>query len=81
MLRKVGAENGLVNVVQPTHLEGEGKLMASITMQRIAGAVISERLATESEVQQIINKLNDAAADSETVMSLPRVFQVWGRRA
>jgi hypothetical protein len=55
--------------------------MASITMQRIAGAVISERLATEIEVQQIINELNDAAEDSETVMSLPRVFQVWGRGA
>jgi len=70
-----------VNVVQPTHLEGEGKLMASITMQRIAGAVTTERLATESEVQQIISELNDAAEDSETVMSLPRVFQVWGRGA
>jgi hypothetical protein len=55
--------------------------MASITMQRIADSVISEKLATESEVQQIITKLNDAAADSKTVMSLPRVFQVWGRRA
>jgi ubiquinone/menaquinone biosynthesis C-methylase UbiE len=81
MLRKVGAENVLVNVIQPTHLEGEGKLMASITMQRIADSVISERLAAESEVQQIITELNDAAVDSETVMSLPRVFQVWGRRA
>ncbi len=80
MLRKTGAENVLVNVVQPTHLEGEGKLMAPITMQRIAGAVISEGLATESEVQQIINELHDVAADSETVMSLPRVFQVWGKR-
>jgi hypothetical protein len=80
MLRKAGAEHVLVNVVQPTHLEAEDKLMASITMQRIAGAVISERLAPESEVQQIINELHDIAADSETVMSLPRVFQVWGKR-
>jgi ubiquinone/menaquinone biosynthesis C-methylase UbiE len=79
MLRKAGAENVLVNVIQPTHLEGEGKRMASITMERIADAVVSERLATESEVQQIINELNDAAEDSETVMSLPRVFQVWCR--
>ena len=81
MLGKVGAENVLVNLVQPTHLEGEGKLMASITMQRIADSVISERLATESDVQQTVSELNDAAANSETVMSLPRVFQVWGRRA
>lgn len=70
-----------MSVVQPTHLEGEGKLMASITMQRIADTVISERLATESEVQQLINELNDAAEDSEIVMSLPKVFQVWGRGA
>ena len=80
MLREAGAENVLMSVIQPTHLEGEGKLMASITMQRIADAVISERLATESEVRQLINELNDAAEDSETVMSLPKVFQVWGRR-
>jgi 2-polyprenyl-3-methyl-5-hydroxy-6-metoxy-1,4-benzoquinol methylase len=81
MLRKAGAKHVQLNVVQPTHVQGEGKLMASITMQRIAGAVISERLATESEVQQIITELNDAAADSKTIMSLPRIFQVWGRRA
>jgi ubiquinone/menaquinone biosynthesis C-methylase UbiE len=80
MLREADAENVLMSVIQPTHLEGEGKLMASITMQRIADAVISERLATESEVRQLINELNDAAKDSETVMSLPKVFQVWGRR-
>jgi ubiquinone/menaquinone biosynthesis C-methylase UbiE len=79
MLRKAGARGLELNVVQPTHMQGEGKLMASITMERISGAVISEGLATESEVQQIVNELNHAATDSETVMSLPRVFQVWGR--
>jgi hypothetical protein len=25
--------------------------------------------------------LNHAAADCETVISLPRIFQVWGKRA
>src|SRR5436190_47163 len=79
MLRKAGAKGIQLNVVQPTHLQGEGKLMASMTMERISGAVISEGLATESEVQQIVNELNHAATDCETAMSLPRVFQVWGR--
>jgi hypothetical protein len=81
MLRKAGAKGVQLNVVQPTHMQGEGKLMASMTMERISGAVISEGLATESELQHIVNELNHAATDSETVMSLPRVFQVWGRRA
>jgi hypothetical protein len=55
--------------------------MAPITMERISGAVVSDRLATETDVHQIIDGLNDAAADSETVMSLPRIFQIWGKRA
>ena len=80
LLRKAGAIGVQINVVQPTHIEGEGKLMASITMERISGAVISEKLVTKDEVQQIVSELNNAAADFQTVMSLPRVFQVWGKR-
>lgn len=81
MLRQSGVKGVQVNVVQPTHLEGDGKFIASITMQRISGSVISEGLATEDEVASIVNGLNDAAEDPETVMSVPRVFQTWGRRA
>ncbi len=80
MLRKAGVKEIQVNVVQPTHIEGDGKLMASITMARVADSVIAEGLASETEVEQIIAGLNDAAADSEYVMSLPRIFQVWGWR-
>jgi predicted O-methyltransferase YrrM len=81
MLRKAGAERIQINVVQPAHLEGDGKFMASITMERISGSLVSEGLATEAEVEQVIARLNEAAADTETLMSLPRVFQTWGRRA
>jgi len=41
----------------------------------------AEGFATEDEVRQILTELNHAAADSETVLSLPRIFQVWGKRA
>lgn len=81
MLRKAGVEGVQVNVVQPTHLEGDGKFIASITMQRIAGSIVAEGLATEEEVEQVISGLNEAATDHETLMSLPRIFQTWARRA
>jgi ubiquinone/menaquinone biosynthesis C-methylase UbiE len=81
MLRRAGIQAVELNVIQPAHIHGEGKLMASITMSRISGAGIAEGLATEDEVQQILTGLNEAAANCETVMSLPRIFQVWGKRA
>jgi 2-polyprenyl-3-methyl-5-hydroxy-6-metoxy-1,4-benzoquinol methylase len=81
MLRRAGIEGVELNVIQPAHIRGEGKLMAPLTMSRISGALTAEGLATESEAQQILIELNQAAADSETVISLPRIFQVWGKRA
>ena len=81
MLRRAGIKGIELNVVQPAHIHGEGKLMAPITMSRIADALIAEGLATESEVQQILTELDQIAADSETVISLPRIFQVWGKGA
>jgi hypothetical protein len=68
-------------VFQPAHIHGEGKLMAPITMSRISDALTAEGLATESEAQWILTELNHAAADCDTVISLPRIFQVWGKRA
>jgi ubiquinone/menaquinone biosynthesis C-methylase UbiE len=81
MLRRAGIQDIELNVVQPAHMHGEGKLMAPVTMSRIADALTGERLAIESEVQHILTELNHAAADSETIISLPRILQVWGKRA
>jgi len=81
LLRRAGLEGVELNVVQPVHIHGEGKLMAPITMARISDAVTAEGLATEGEVQHILTELNRAAVDSETVISLPRIVQVWGKRA
>jgi SAM-dependent methyltransferase len=79
MLRHAGAKEIEISVFQPAHIQGEGKLMARMTMERIGDAVISEGLATQSEVQQIINDLDAAAVNAEIVMSQPRIFQVWGK--
>ena len=55
--------------------------MASLTMARISDALTAEGLATEIEAKRILTELNHVAADFETVISLPRIFQVWGKRA
>jgi len=80
-LRRAGIRDVELSVIQPAHIHGEGKLMAPLTMARISDALIDEGLATEIEAQQILTELNGVAADSETIISLPRIFQVWGKRA
>jgi hypothetical protein len=45
----------------------------------LSDALTAEGLATEIEAQRILTELNHAAADSETVISLPRIVQVWGQ--
>ena len=81
MLRRAGIQWVELNVIQPAHIHGEGKLMTPVTMSRISDSLTAEELATEGEVQHILTELNHAAADCETVIGFPRIFQVWGKRA
>ncbi|HEY2396531.1 MAG TPA: methyltransferase domain-containing protein [Rudaea sp.] len=81
MLRRAGLQSVRVNVVQPTHIEGDGKYVAAITMARIADSVVAEGLAGEDEIEDVVAGLSAAAKDPETVMGLPRIFQSWGKRS
>lgn len=80
MLRRAGLQIVQLNIVQPAHFEGDDKLLTSITMQRIAAAVVAENIATEEEVNEVVDGLNAAAEDKDILISLPRIFQVWGTR-
>ena len=80
MLQRAGATGVQVNVVQPAHLEGAGKYMSPVTMRGVSATVVSEGLASQEEVERIAAELERAAADPRTMMSLPRIFQVWGRK-
>lgn len=75
-----GLEDLHLDVIVPTFFEGEGKLMASVTMAHIRESVHAAGLATPAEIDTIVANLEAFAAAPLTVMSLPRIFQVWGRR-
>jgi 2-polyprenyl-3-methyl-5-hydroxy-6-metoxy-1,4-benzoquinol methylase len=80
ILRAGGVENVEMNVVQPMGTEGEVKLIDPITMESIADSVLEEGLATQAEIEEIVEALYRVAADPGTVAALPRIVQVWGRR-
>lgn len=80
MLVDVGLVNVELEVIQPTYREGPGKEIASVTMAHIREAVVGAGLASDEEINGILADLDRFASDPRTMMSLPRIFQVWGRR-
>jgi ubiquinone/menaquinone biosynthesis C-methylase UbiE len=69
-----------VNVVQPVQREGEEKRISQITMECISDAVIGAGLASTGEVAAVVADLAAYTARTDTILSHPRMFQVWGVR-
>jgi ubiquinone/menaquinone biosynthesis C-methylase UbiE len=78
MFKQAGIRDVQFDVIQPAFNNGPGKQMESITLDRIKEAVISEGLASAAEVAQIQAELETFIADEQSIISLPRIFRVWG---
>jgi SAM-dependent methyltransferase len=80
MLEAAGIGPVEMHVAQPAGLRGEVKLIAAVTMEAIAEAVIATGLATRARIDASTDELYRLANDQTTVMSTVRVIQTWGRR-
>jgi hypothetical protein len=80
MLRAAGFDDVGVHVVQPAGIVGEVKLVAPITLEAIADAVLDARMASADELHAAVDDLYAFAREEGTVLSLPRIVQTWGRR-
>lgn len=80
LLSDAGVEHASLEVALPAFVDGEAKSMAAITMQHIRGPVREAGLASDDEMDRLVEELSAIAADSRTILSMPRVFQAWGRR-
>jgi SAM-dependent methyltransferase len=80
ILHEAGLEQRAMHVVQPAGFSGDVKLMPALTLEAIAGAVVSSGLASEEEVTDTVDELYAIAEKEDLVLSGPRVVQAWGRR-
>jgi SAM-dependent methyltransferase len=69
-----------MNVVQPAGMQGEVKLLAPITLEAIADAVLAAELCGVDELERTVDDLHAFAQAEGTVLSFPRIVQSWGRR-
>jgi SAM-dependent methyltransferase len=83
-LRSLLTDSGLqilgMTVAQPAYATGAGKRIAPVTMEHVREAVVAANLATNAEVDTIVSELNTFVANPRTIVSLPRIFQVWGQK-
>lgn len=80
MFLDAGLSDVEVDVIQPAYRHGNGKQMAAVTMEHIREAVVGAGLASHAEINEIIHEMNAFSNDPRTILSLPRIFQVWGKR-
>jgi ubiquinone/menaquinone biosynthesis C-methylase UbiE len=81
MFLDAGLEEVDLDVVQPTYRQGPGKQIAAVTMEHIREAVVGAGLASEEEINGIITELDSFARNPRTLLSWPRIFQIWGKRS
>jgi SAM-dependent methyltransferase len=78
LLTEIACECVRLHVVQPAAMDGEAKLIAPLTMENTAAAMVEQGLVGDEEIAHIVAELHALARDGRSVMSLPRVVQAWG---
>jgi SAM-dependent methyltransferase len=79
MLLDAGVEDVRLGVVLPTFRDGEGKTLAAVTLDHIRETVLVAGLASPEELDATAAEIDAFTRDDRTILSLPRIFQLWGR--
>ena len=81
LLLDAGCLDVQVHVVQPAGITGDVKLIAAVTMENIADALLAHGLVERREIDAMVEELYARGRDHRTLMSMPRIVQAWGCRA
>jgi SAM-dependent methyltransferase len=80
LIRQAGIAQVALGVSQPAALTGEVKFLMQLTLERIRDSILEERLATPPALERLHAELRGYCEDPTTLMGVPRVIQVWGRK-
>ena len=69
-----------VRVYQPAEfVGGDIKLLVALTLDSIAQPALEAGLTNSDEIHTASRRLHELVKDGDTVMSMPRIVQAWGR--
>ena len=80
LFRTAGLTDVGFDVVQPVFHQGDGKWMAVYTLEKIGPALLEQGLVSKEELEGTIRELKAFTEDDRTILSMPRIFRVWGKK-
>ena len=80
MFQSAGLADIGFGVIQPAFSHGDGKWMGYITLDRIKEPLKNLGLADESTIAALLEQLEGFTRKPDTIISLPRIFRVWGTK-
>ena len=78
--RETGIPAPEVRLLQGVNAGGDAKAMPLLTLEAIADSIVRSGLATAGEVTAATEDLRAFTTRPDTLISDPRIFQVWARR-
>jgi ubiquinone/menaquinone biosynthesis C-methylase UbiE len=79
MFAEAGLEGIGVHIEQPAGFDADTKLLTALTFEGIADTAVGAGLANAGDLDELLHELHAFAARPETMLTLPRMVQVWGR--
>jgi ubiquinone/menaquinone biosynthesis C-methylase UbiE len=80
LFHEAGIKNTGFDVIQPCFSKGPGKWMAYLTLDRIKNTLAEQGIADLPTVIDLLAELALFTRDERTIISLPRIFRVWGEK-
>jgi len=82
LLVEAGLERVRMRMFQLVHTDVvPEKALSLSTLENIGDAVVADGLATRAELEETVAELERFTADPRSMIGMPRIFQVWGRRS
>lgn len=80
LLEEAGFDKVEATVVQPFARQGGPKEVSVLTLDATSEGLLAEKLVSPEELAQIKQELAAFVQRPDTIVSMPRIFQAWGRK-
>ena len=80
LFNEVGITQTGFDVIQPAFQAGPGKWMAWLTLDRIKNTLLEQGIADNATITAMLQDIEAFTNNEQSIISLPRIFRVWGVR-